>query len=1032
MKHLYHFHPNLVLRTPAAPFDSSFDGAQLQSQLQDAGFMEALYLASPDLCQECRKWQSGEFTDPRKIEKLQSTVARYYARMSSRCTPFGLFAGCSVLSWGPESRMVLAPEHNSRHTRLDMHYLCALAYQISELSAVKERIRYFPNTSIYQIGQEVRYIEHRFVQEERVHQISSAAATSTLLQVIEASREGLTCLALAQLLADNDDELPAAQAYIEQLIQAQVLVSELEPTVTGPEFYTHLQTVLARLQAAAPDAGIQSLQNTLKHVAELLGTLDQNAVNPAAAYEQIVDALLPLGIPIQKNKLFQTDSIRGLQPGATLSAAVQEQLLEALDVLTYLATPHRNERLEDFKERFQARYEGQAVPLLEALDNESGLRYSDFGKSTYSPLVHDLALSGQSSKARSLRQNEVQHFMYQKLREADRNHQYSVEITRAEVQGFTAVANPLPPSLPVMFRLLDEGRILLENAGGSSAVNLLGRFAHADGRVEQIIREVTRHEQDQNPAVIFAEIAHLPVSRVGNILLRPAFRDFEIPYLAQSGRPVEGQIRLQDLTLAMQGQQLVLRSKVTNQIIVPRLSTAHNFGHQALPVYEFLCDLQTQGLQHQLGFSWSAVSLYAKFLPRLTFRQVVLQPASWQLDRADLRDLLAASAADMEASLLEFRRRWQLPRFFTLADGDNELLVDADNPTSVAVWLAAIRSRPMVKLKEFLFAGDASPVQDAQGRAYVHQLVALLLRKAPCYTALGKTQASQQAEVVREFSMGSEWLYYKFYCGQKVADRVLIDVIRPLTEELLRQGLIDKWFFIRYADPDNHIRLRLHLPDVQRIGNIVHLVNACVQPYVSNGYIWKTQIDTYRRELERYGSSSMELSESLFFEDSRAVLAMMAETAGDDSANLWVWGLHQIDELLDAFDYPLADKLSLLHSLKESFGREFGMDKSLKLQLDAKYRSFRPTIQQALWQQELTGGTTHKQRVRYIAQQINGLNRRGELDVELPSLLGSYIHMLLNRLIPVDARLHEMVLYDFLHRQYQSQQALQKSAQITA
>ncbi|PJJ47720.1 lantibiotic dehydratase [Hymenobacter chitinivorans] len=1032
MKHLYHFHPNLVLRTPAAPFDSSFDEAALQSRLQDAGFMEALYLASPDLCQECRKWLSGELTDPKKIEKLQSTVARYYARMSSRSTPFGLFAGCSVLRWGSASRITLAPEHNSRHTRLDMHYLCALAYQLSELAAVKERIRYFPNTSIYQIGQEVRYIEHRYVEEERVHQISSATASATLLQVIDASRAGCTRRELSQQLADDEQELASAQTYVDQLIQAQVLVSELEPTVTGPEFYTHLQTVLARLQAGAPDALLDTLQTTLLEVAQLLHTLDQNPVNSAAAYEQIVDELLPLGIPIQKNKLFQTDSIRGLQPEATLSTAVQEQLLEALDVLTFLATPHRNERLEDFKERFQARYEGQAVPLLEALDNESGLRYSDFGKSTYSPLVHDLALAGPGSKARSLRQNEVQHFMYHKLREADRNHQYSVEITRAEVQGFTAVANPLPPSLPVMFRLLDEGQILLENAGGSSAVNLLGRFAHADSRIEQIIHEVTCYEQDQNPGVAFAEIAHLPVSRVGNILLRPAFRDFEIPYLAQAGRPAEGQIRLQDLTLAMQGQQLIIRSRLTNQIIVPRLSTAHNFTHQALPVYEFLCDLQTQGLQHQLGFSWSAVSLYAKFLPRLTFRQVVLQPASWQLDRTDLQSLLAASAAELQDRLREFRRRWQLPRFFTLADGDNELLVDADNPTSVGVWLAAIRSRPLVKLKEFLFAGAASPVQDAQGRAYVHQFVGLLLRKVPCYTALGRTKTSRQAEVVREFSMGSEWLYYKFYCGQKVADRVLIDIVRPLTEELLRQGLIDKWFFIRYADPDNHIRLRLHLSDVQRIGSIVHLVNACVQPYVSNGYIWKTQIDTYRRELERYGSSSMELSESLFFENSRAVLSMLAETAGDDSANLWVWGLHQIDELLDAFDCPLAEKLALLHSLKESFGREFGMDKNLKLQLDAKYRSFRPTIQQALWQQTLSDGTTHKQRVRSIAQQINALGRQGELEVERPNLLSSYIHMLLNRLIPVDARLHEMVLYDFLHRQYQSQQAQQKSSQVPA
>ncbi|TGE25956.1 hypothetical protein E5K00_12420 [Hymenobacter aquaticus] len=1024
IQQLYHFHPQLILRTPAQPFDSNFDAATLQSRLTDAAFMEALYLASPDLCQECQKWQSGELTDPKKIEKLQGTLARYYARMTSRCTPFGLFAGCSVVNWGEESRIELASQHNTRHTRLDMHYLCALAFQLSEMDVVKQRIRYFPNTSLYQIGEEIRYIEYHYQQEERVHQISSAAASPYMQQVIDGCQAGLTRLAIAHLLTDDDNELAEALEYVDELIRAQVLISELEPTVTGPEFYHHIQAVLSRLNESAPDASLQALQQVLQHVQEHLDALDQNPANPAAAYQQIVRVLEPLGIPIQKNKLFQTDSIRGVTSTSALGRHVQQELLQALEVLRHITSPSKNERLENFKERFHARYEGQAVPLLEALDNESGLRYSDFGKSTYSPLVHDLALAAQGGPGRALRQNEVQHFMYQKLREADRNRQYSVAITRDEVRHFPHSAVPLPPSVPIMFRVLDEGQLLLETVGGSSAVNLLGRFAHADSGIEQVIRDITTQEQAQNPAVRFAEICHLPVSRVGNILMRPAFRELEIPYLAQSGAPASGQVRLQDLLLSMQGNQLVLRSRLTNQIIVPRLSTAHNYSKYALPVYEFLCDLQTQGLQPSLGFSWTSVSLYARFLPRLTYQNVILQAASWQFDKADLEPLLVASAAEAALRFQEFRNRWQLPRFFTLADGDNELLVDAENDTTVQVWLDAIRRRPSIKLKEFLLATDTSPVRDAAGRAYAHQLVALLVRDAPCYTSRGKTDVGEQPGVAREFSLGSEWLYYKFYCGQKVADRILTEVIRPLTEELLSQGLIDKWFFIRYADPDNHIRLRLHLPDVKRIGEIVYLVNTFVQPCTNNGYIWKTQIDTYRRELERYGHRTMELSESLFFEDSRAVLTILEEAGNDDNATPWIWGLRQINALLDAFDCTLPQKLALLHGLKESFAQEFGMDKTLKLQLDAKYRSFRSAIQRTLHEEDFLGAANRH--MRTIACQINEVERQGELDVDKGQLLGSYIHMLLNRLIPVDARLHEMVLYDFLHRQYQSQQAMQK------
>ena len=1019
----YRFQQQLIVRLPAQPFDVAITEASLAESLHDARFMEGIYLASPALYEECHKWRRGELTDARKIAKLRGTLARYYLRSRSRCTPFGLFAGCALAEWGPTSRLAPAPIRHARHTRLDMHYLCALAQQLAAHPAIGPHLRYWPNTSLYALADELRLVEHHYAAGRRVHQLSAVAASPYLHEVLAAARPGAPYATLLALLRAAESEPGEAEEFLHELIDGQLLVHELEPTVTGEEFFDHLLAVLARLESAAPSPEVAAIAARLAAVRQQLAALDAQPANAAAAYERIIATLAPLGVPHEAGKLFQTDAVPGLAPTPTLAHAWQPRLLAALEALACLAPPPAHPRLDAFRDRFVARYETQEVPLLEALDNESGLSYTAYGQSAYAPLVHDLELTPAPAPAPARALTKVQQLLLDKLRQAERTQQYSLAVSLAELRAAAPpLAAPLPPSLAILFRVLDAERLVIDSAGGASAVNLLGRFAHAEPGIAQLIGQVTEQEQAHNPAVAFAEICHLPASRIGNLLQRPHFRALEIPYLAQSTLPATSQVLARDLLLSVQQGQLVLRARSTGQRIVPRLGTAHNYAHEALPVYQFLCDLQTQGLHAHLGFDWASVAGPAKFFPRFTCDGVVLAVASWHLAAADLAPLLGG-AASLAQHWLAFRQQWQLPRFFTLADADNELLVDADNPTLVAVWLEAIRQRPTVQLKEFLFDPAASPVRDATGRPYVQQLLALLVRQEPCYPAGPPPPAPGLAALPREFSLGSEWLYYKLYCGQKVANQVLLHVVQPLTQALLAQGLIDNWFFIRYADPDNHLRLRLHLPNPAQLGAVVQLVAAHLQPYHTSTAVWRVQTDTYRRELERYGTQAIGLAEQLFGYQSAAYLAWLAGPAAGHDDDNWLWGLAAMAELLDAFDYSLGQRLALLHELRTAFGQEFGLDKKLKLQLDAKYRQVRPAIAAAL---PPAGQGAPPVALRALAGQLAALAAQGHLEVPLGQLLGAYLHMLLNRVLPAEARLHELVLYDFLHRHYQSEQAVQR------
>ncbi|MBU6120252.1 lantibiotic dehydratase [Hymenobacter siberiensis] len=1032
MPHAYQFHPQLILRTPTRPFDEHIAEATLTRLLHDDHFMEALYLASPVLWAECQKWQQGELTDIRRLDKLRRSLSRYYVRATTRCTPFGLFAGCAVVQWGATTKLIAAPEKAGRHTRLDMHYLCALAQQLAAHEAIRPQLRYWPNSSLYLTGGAFRYLEYYYLNGARVNQLSALEASPYLLRVLTAAQNGQSYTELVALLLDDDDDDdddatdPAeATQFVEELIDSQVLVHELEPTVTGEEFFYRIQAVLNRVQQTKASPELAAIIDLLEVVRQQVQALDQAAVNSPASYEAIATLLAPLGIEADASKLFQIDTIVGMAPEPTLAATLQTELLEALRVLSHLTAPPTNPRLDDFRRRFYARYEDREVALVEALDNERGLSYTDYGSSTYSPLTHDLTLPKTAASGTAPALSEVQQFMRQKLWQAQQQQAYSLSITEAELKGFAPAGQPLPPSLAVVFRLLADGRILLESAAGSSAVNLLGRFAHAEPAIEQLVREVTAQEQQQNPNVAFAEICHLPASRVGNVLLRHSFRALEIPYLAQSALPVTEQVMVQDMLISVKGGQLVLRSRKTNQTIIPRLSTAHNFSGEALPMYQFLCDLQTQGLQPRLGFSWQSIAAGARFLPRLNYQNVVLEPASWYFESADVQTLLTSTAISFTDIWQKFRKQWQLPRLFVLVEGDNELLIDADNDLLVRIWLDAIRKLSNFRLKEFLGNPAASPVHDATGRPYAQQFIGLLVHQHASYPAPAPKQKLPETTVQRAFILGTEWLYYKLYCGQKIADQVLLTIIHPLTQELLAQGLIDNWFFIRYSDPDNHLRVRFHLPQPQQIGHVIQRIQAYLAPLSADGSIWKIQTETYQRELERYGPSAIALTEALFGYQSTALLHMLlaTEQQPDTAPDNWLWGLGAIEELLNAFGYCLAQKVLLLESMRDTFAREFALDKDLKLQLATKYRNARPAIQQALAQ---AATTALPAALVAIAQQINTLAAEGRLVVAKNQLMSSYLHMLLNRLIPAEARLHELVLYDFLYRHYAALQAMQK------
>lgn len=1024
----FYFLDELVLRTPAIPFVARPDEQMVNKLLQDPHFLEAVYLASPVLHGEVQRLAAGQITDEKEISKIKASLIKYYQRMYSRCTPFGLFSGCALVKWNEEdgASVVLSDEDFLRSTRLDMHYLCALGQRISSLPVIRNRLTFFPNNSAYHIGEELRYVEFRYQSGRRHHQISSVSWSAYLEAVLEKAKQGASLPELTRLLIELAEvSEQEASEFIQEMISSQVLISEMDPAITGDEFIYQLITILRRINEPKHEQ-ISALINRLENLVSELKGIDNRFHNDIAVIRSLTDKIRELEVDFEENKLLQADMFS--RPAKeTLSGKHKAALKQAVQVLAKLFKSTANENLTSFAERFRKRYEDRWMPLLQVLDAETGIGYPEQSGSNLSPLVENLVLPANSEPERyDIMWNKAEQWLFHKLLASKDKEELVIE--EQDLGDFSADYSIFPPSLSVMFSLAANGDVIFRGATGSSAANLLGRFAHADDNICNLVKKIVAEEQQKNPNIIFAEIVHLPEDRVGNILLHPAFREYEIPFLARSSRPLQQQVLLQDIMISVQQDNYIRLFSISLQKeIIPRLSSAHNFSFRSLPVYHFLADMQTQRRSGGLIFNWGVMARHFKKLPAVRTGNVILFEATWQLEKKDAAILFDEKRTVTER-ITAFREQWKLPEYFVLADGDNELLVNTRSGASSDTFIRSVKGREGMLLKEFRLP-DPGAVQQKEGGAYCNQFIAVLMNEQQVYKG-SEFYLAPNESIQRQFLPGSEWLYYKLYCGTKTADELLLTLVQPLVAELLEAGLIDKWFFIRYNDPDFHLRVRFHLKELNHAGPVMQAFLQLTEPQQEAGLVWKVQMDTYQRETERYGQQLTALAEDLFFTDSRTKLRFLQLTEGDEREKFrWLWALRGVDELLNAFDYTPERKYALLQHIQQQFAAEFNADKALFRQLNQQYNSNRKEIMAVMATEMLPGDSflpllqiyqLEKAALRLTATEILAALPEANREAAADNLMGSYIHMSLNRIFLSEPRLHELVIYDLLCSHYRA------------
>ncbi|SEM90346.1 thiopeptide-type bacteriocin biosynthesis domain-containing protein [Chryseobacterium taichungense] len=959
----------------------------VQSLLENTLFTTSIFWSSPDLYKTIQLYKKGELKKS-KEEKLFSTLKKYALRASTRATPYGTFAGLGIINFNKECK-----SQKKRIARIDLEFLDELKKTIENDERINPRLKYTVNSSVYQIAGNYRFTEPFFSQKENKieYQLSALEKTEFIDLIYDSlQQKGKTSLDDIRSMLPDDFTEEEIMEFINDLIDSGFLVSEIFEI----KDLDSLNEIISNIENDHfPDD--KKYSTLLKKLADCISVINNTEpdflpLEEINELESLVDQY-----NIGYKHFFHIDFLNSDKDDLKYQELYDAYASDIASAINFVGKIPNSESSNDkliknFINLFRVKYENQELPLLTVLDNEFGIGFP--AEKSLGNIPYDDHFSGydknKSSESKIIAPKPNAAWLYDKIENSGQA--YTLEVTDSDLPN-TAVYNKKIPGNITLMGSFHQEHFFIQNMGGANA-SLIGRFAYLDREIENLCLDIRNTEKENNPEIIFADIRHIPAGKIGNVARNQSFSDYEIGILTEGSVKKENQIVLGDLMISVENDEVIIRSKSLNKRIIPRLSNAYNFNNSTIPAFRFLCALQYQnvsGLNFNIDYSLS----HKKFFPRIVYKKIILHRATWILRETDVAEILKhPSPVD---ALKDYLKSIRIQQFVSLIHGDNELFLDLHNDSYLSLLLEEIRKKNKIVLTEWLM-----PAEDSK---FAGQMVIPYRNMNPYHFRL-PVEKKYQKDIERDFIPGSEWFYAKIYCSSPFSDVLIKEVLEPLLSVWKSNGMIRSFFFIRYTDPHYHIRLRLNLNNTSYFSEILQSFYKAVDPFMKNHAVWNIQLDTYRREIERYGEEYMENTELLFCYDSSFFINCLAGGYFDEDENHRLYSaIKNIDSYLSSFDFCLDDKFYFCKEMEAAFETEF--DQNMKKSLYSQYRSYSKSLYNYMKSVELNEAFAQR------AMKIKTLNLSRE---NLPS----FIHMSINRWFDSSQRQFEYMCYIFLKNYY--------------
>ncbi|MDQ3885687.1 MAG: lantibiotic dehydratase [Actinomycetota bacterium] len=935
-------------------------------------------------------WGSPVDGSSRPDERPLATTLRYIARMGGRATPFGLLAGTQHVEIGSRRRLTVgARDQHKVLARIDFEALQTVLVEAMDEAGL-ERWPVRRNRTLRVVGGQLRYTKAGDATADMVN-LRPTPAIKAVLDAV-----GEKTVLVAEVLDTLEASFPgtprdALLGFVGKLVDNDLLRRAVDLIKPGEEPAELALETLDRIGDRRRASTLAALTSEIAGdhwvTPAVAGRLDQ-AWQTAAAH-------LPTLAQTPSNRRYHLDLELSMSE-ATLDERTVSDLVDAVRRLELLLG--RPTYLAGFHDVFRRQYEDTEVPLLEAVDLETGaLRVN----------AREMSTLAQFAGVRiPHHQAEVQ-VPTGVLDVLDR---WTRGTTSVDLQDLPRAEHNTARGL--FAAVLDDSgpfHSLLFAGYQRTHMALLGRFAFGrKARCERLRRWQdetsvgTGMPVDQSPtdidAPIHAELVYSPGNRFGNVLLRP--RLYQETIALEGGG--DGSLSLDRLLVRLEGDTVRLRDAVSGRDVVVEMNTPHNVTAESLdPIYSFLGLLVSPGA---IGWSWGSLARLSH-LPRLTCGRVIVAPEQWNVTGADIKQVLAA--ADPATQLRRLLDGFDDRRWIGVGEDDRLLPVDLSSPRSILVGLARSAHAEQVRLTELPHVEH--PAMAGPTGRHVTEIV------VPLRPAVAPKRRSRRA-ARQDPAAGARWVYFKYYCGPSTADTVIGEA-NQLARDMVGTESVGDWFFVRYRDDGYHVRVRMRPARPDHRAHVVAAMDELGSRLQRSGLVSRIVMDTYVPEVTRYGGvRSLPFAESLFTADSSAVAALVA--AGPVELERLFQAVADMAHWCSTVFTSYDEQHQFVKQCASGLGMHFARTGNLHGRF---YRAQRQRIE------DRVASTVPDPTVTARLIELAGTVRRtsaGDGDPNrVARVIGSALHMHCNRLFSVDARRLEFLAYDIAGRRIRERRA---------